>query len=111
MTIATTNHAAQKMGALMLVALLPAVVAGEYDACGRPDAVYASWDQVILSLRTPPCATIAMRRHAHAPNAHCQPYANHAAWQGHGTSYAYGAIQSGDNIYIIGRACASPSHA
>ena len=37
--------------------------------------------------------------------------ANHAAWQGHGTSYAYGAIQSGDNIYIIGRACASPSHA
>ena len=31
--------------------------------------------------------------------------------QGHGTSYAYGGIESGDNIYIIGRACASPSRA
>ena len=30
--------------------------------------------------------------------------------QGNGRSYAYGAIEGGDNIYILGRACASPSH-
>ena len=53
---------------LLLTTLLPAVMAGEYDACGRPDAVYASWDQVIFS---PP-----NHRHApprRAPNARCQP--------------------------------------
>jgi hypothetical protein len=31
--------------------------------------------------------------------------------QGHGTSYAYGGMESGDTIYILGRACAPPSHA
>ena len=36
--------------------------------------------------------------HAHAPHAHC----NHA--QGHGRSYAYGAVQSDENIYVVGRA-------
>ena len=50
---------------LMLASLLPALVAGEYDNCGRPDAVYASWDQVTRSLRA--------HHHAHAPNAHRQP--------------------------------------
>jgi len=42
---------------------------GEYDACGRPDAVYASWDQVILS---PPSHRHAPPRSG-APIAHCQP--------------------------------------
>ena len=53
------------MRRLMLASLLPALVAGEYDNCGRPDAVYASWDQVTRSLRA--------HHHAHAPNAHRQP--------------------------------------
>ena len=30
--------------------------------------------------------------------------------QGHGTSYAYGGMESGNHIYIIGRAYASLSH-
>ena len=34
------------MRLLMLASLLPATMAAEYDTCGRPDAVYATWDQV-----------------------------------------------------------------
>ena len=41
---------------LMLVALMSTVMAEEYDKCGRPDAVWASWDQVIFQ-----------RAHCHAP--------------------------------------------
>ena len=100
----------------VLVALLLAVVAGEYDACTRPDAVYASWDQAFsrrtpahtpcataLILPSPPCATATLMRRMLMPTM--------PRGQGHGTSYAYGGIESGDNIYIIGRACASPSRA
>ena len=32
----------------------PAVRAGEYDSCGRPDAVFASWDQVNSLRHAPP---------------------------------------------------------
>ena len=71
----------------VLVALLLAVVAGEYDACTRPDAVYASWDQAFsrrtpahtpcataLILPSPPCATATLMRR--------MLIANHAAWTG-----------------------------
>ena len=101
----------------VLVALLLAVVAGEYDACTRPDAVFASWDQA-FSRRTPahtPCATTLIlpittmrHRHAHAPHAHCQPCRVDRGINGR--SVGYGAIQSGGDIYILGDACASPSH-
>ena len=64
----------------MLVGLLPVVMAGEYNACGRPDAVWASWDQVIF--HAPP-------NHRHAPppvSRHramrSMLIANHTAWTG-----------------------------
>jgi len=66
-------------GSEMVCPFLSPWVAGDYDSCGRPDAVYASWDQAIFPPRTPPCPTTlmrpitTMRHHAHA-NAHCQPY-------------------------------------
>ena len=64
----TLAPAAMVMKLLVLVFLLPAMMAGEYDNCGRPDAVYATWDQV----------TRPLRAHYHAPprsapNAHCRP--------------------------------------
>ena len=60
-----------------------------------------------IPARTLPCASaITLMRSMMRPTL----IANHAGGQGHGTSYAYGGIQSGDDIYIIGRACASPSH-
>ena len=65
---------------LIVVGLLLAVVAGEYNACGRPDAVWASWDQVIF--HAPP-------NHRHAPppvSRHramrSMLIANHTAWTG-----------------------------
>ena len=94
----------------MLVTLLPVVMAGAYDACGRPDAAWASWDQVIFHAppnhrhAPPPCATPPR----YALDAHCQPCRVDRGINGR--SVGYGAIQSGDDIYIIGDACASPSH-
>ena len=111
-------------GSEMVCPFLSPWVAGDYDSCGRPDAVYASWDQAIFPPRTPPCPTTLMRpvtdmrHHAHAPNHHHAPPCSCQRslptiprGQGHGTSYAYGGVESGDHIYIVGRACASPSHA
>ena len=71
----------------VLVALLLAVVAGEYDACTRPDAVYASWDQA-FSRRTPahtPCATTLILPSppcAIATHMRLMLITNHAAWTG-----------------------------
>ena len=56
---------------LMLVALMSTVMAEEYDKCGRPDAVWASWDQVIFPART-------LMRSMMRPTL----IANHAAWTG-----------------------------
>ena len=89
------------MRLLMLASLLPAMMAGEYDNCGRPDAVYATWDQVTRPPRTPPCATT--RAECSLPTM--------PRGQAHGSSYAYAAVESGANIYMLGRACASPSNA
>ena len=97
---------------LIVVGLLLAVVAGEYDNCGRPDAVYASWDQVTLRAHrhAPPRSSSPSPLCATATRAVCS-LSTMPRGQGHGTSYAYGGIESGANIFIIGRACASPSHA
>ena len=90
------------MKLLVLVFLLPAMMAGEYDNCGRPDAVYATWDQV----------TRPLRAHHHAPpRSRRMLIADLPRGQAHGNSYAYAAVESGANIYMLGRACASPSNA
>ena len=91
---------------LILLAVLPAVRAGEYDSCGRPDAVFASWDQVDSLRHAPPRSLHRRSATATTLPADCTM----PRGQGNGRSYAYGAIEGGDNIYILGRACASPSH-
>ena len=50
---------------LLLLAVLPAVRAGEYDSCGRPDAVFASWDQVDSLRHAPPRSLHRRDRHRH----------------------------------------------
>jgi hypothetical protein len=50
---------------LLLLAVLPAVRAGEYDSCGRPDAVFAAWDQVNSLRHAQPRSLHCRDRHRH----------------------------------------------
>ena len=51
----------KKLRWLMLAAFLPAVMAAEYDSCARPEAVWATWDQVTVPSH-PPRATMTPPR-------------------------------------------------
>ena len=78
----------------LLIALLPVVMAAEFDSCARPDAVFASLDQA--------SSTLCPLRHSCATVPDwtlCRECA-----QAYGKSYAFGAVASGDYIYIVGRA-------
>ena len=64
---------------LLILAVLPAVRAGEYDSCGRPDAIFASWDQVDSLRHAQPRSLLPP---GSPPPPRSLLIANHAAWTG-----------------------------